>query len=179
MKLCDAEVMSVSAPITIVAGPGHALPFAAQPTGPLRAYHLRTEAEKGEPVDEVPAPPDRYRAEIEDPGAAFRDDVVLLALAGGVPAGCLVLTAAVQGRSEVKRLRTEPGSRGRGVASRLIEAALDRAERSGTAAGRLSVWDWRTGAVALHERLGFAVTRSWETREGLVRMERDTSAAHR
>ncbi|MGW0425150.1 GNAT family N-acetyltransferase, partial [Streptomyces sp. NPDC003015] len=45
----------------------------------LAAYHLRTEAEKGEAVVDVDGLSDRYRAEILDPRAAFADDVVLMA----------------------------------------------------------------------------------------------------
>ncbi|MFJ8110896.1 GNAT family N-acetyltransferase [Streptomyces sp. NPDC096132] len=138
----------------------------------LAAYHLRTEAEKGSPVADVEALPERYRAEILDPRAAFLDDVVLVALSGDTAAGCLVVTAPVDGRSEVKRLWTDPAFRGRGIASGLLTAALAQAGESGVEAVRLSVWEWRTGAVSLYERLGFTVTESWDAREGLVCMER-------
>ncbi|WP_143677683.1 GNAT family N-acetyltransferase, partial [Streptomyces scabiei] len=45
------------------------------------------------------------------------------------------------------------------------------AER-GVSTVRLSVWNWRTGAVALYERLGFEITESWDARDRLVCMER-------
>ena len=98
-------------------------------TGPgltdlLAAYHLRTEAEKGAAVADVAGLPDRYRAEVTDPRSAFADDVVLLARRDGTAVVCLVLTAPVDGRSEIKRLWTDPAHRGRGVASRLVRAAL-------------------------------------------------------
>ncbi|MFJ2957878.1 GNAT family N-acetyltransferase [Streptomyces sp. NPDC087270] len=144
----------------------------------LAAYHLRTQAEKGEAVAAVDDLPERYRAEIADPEAAFAADVVLLALGGGAgnagdaAVGCLVVTDPVEGGAEIKRLWTDPAYRGRGVASGLVRAALAWAARSGVGTLRLSVWEWRTDAIALYERLGFTVTASWDERERLVCMER-------
>ncbi|MDG9709423.1 GNAT family N-acetyltransferase [Streptomyces sp. DH10] len=138
----------------------------------LAAYHLRTEAEKGESVVDVDGLPDRYRAEILDPRAAFADDAVLMALSGDTAVGCLVVTAPVGGRSEIKRLWTDPAFRSRGIASGLVGAALAHAAESGVSTVRLSVWKWRAGAIALYERLGFTVAQSWEERDQLVCMER-------
>jgi putative acetyltransferase len=140
--------------------------------GLLAAYHLRTEAEKGEAVAGVDGLPDRYRMEIVDPHTAFADDVVLVALSGDTAVGCLVVTAPVGGRSEIKRLWTDPAFRNRGIASSLIGAALAHSAEAGVSTVRLSVWKWRTGAIALYERLGFAVTDSWDERDQLVCMER-------
>jgi putative acetyltransferase len=140
--------------------------------GLLAAYHLRTESEKGETVADVNGLPDRYRAEISDPRAAFVDDVVLVAMSGDTAVGCLVVTAPVDGRSEIKRLWTDPASRGRGIAFSLLDAALAQAAAHGAGAVRLSVWEWRTGAIALYERFGFTVTESWDERDRLVCMER-------
>ncbi|SEG89628.1 putative acetyltransferase [Actinacidiphila yanglinensis] len=142
------------------------------PAALLAAYHLRTEAEKGTPVADVEGLPDRYRAEVSDPRAAFAGDVVLVALSGDAAVGCLVVSARAGGQAEIKRLWTDPAFRGRGVASRLLEGALAHAAESGARVVRLSVWNWRTGAIALYERLGFAVTASWEERDQLVCMER-------
>ncbi|MER5198386.1 GNAT family N-acetyltransferase [Streptomyces sp. NPDC002755] len=138
----------------------------------LAAYHLRTEAEKGVGVADVDGLPERYRAEIADPWAAFADDVVLMALSGDTAVGCLVVTAPVDGRSEIKRLWTDPSFRGRGVASGLVGAALAHSAENGVKTVRLSVWRWRTSAVALYERFGFTVVESWETRAQLICMER-------
>ncbi len=138
----------------------------------LTAYHLRTEEEKGAPVTAPAALPARYRAEIEDPGAAFADDVVLVARHGDAAVGCLVVTAPASGRAELKRLWTVPELRGRGVASRLVGAALEHAADVGARTVALSVWEWRTGALALYERLGFAVVEPWDERDRLVCMER-------
>lgn len=140
----------------------------------LAAYHLRTQAEKGEPVPTASELPGRYRAETLTPGALFAaaGATVLVASTAGTVAGCLVVTAPADGRVEIKRLWTRPEFRGRGVASRLVDAALDRARADGAHTVALTVWDWRGGAVALYERLGFRVAPSWEDRERLVCMER-------
>ncbi|MER6206613.1 GNAT family N-acetyltransferase [Streptomyces sp. NPDC001642] len=158
--------------VSIVRRPGPALSAADGVGALLAAYHLRTEAEKGEPVADVDGLPDRYRAEISDPRTAFLDDVVLVAVSGGTAVGCLVVTAPADGRTEIKRLWTEPAFRGRGVASDLLGAALADAAESGAGTVRLSVWKWRTGAIALYERFGFTVTESWDERDQLVCMER-------
>jgi putative acetyltransferase len=138
----------------------------------LAAYHLRTEAEKSVPVSGPEELPARYRAEVEDPGTAFAGDTVLVALAAGTAVGCVVVTAPAEGRSEVKRLWTDPAFRGRGIASALLRAAVTASAAAGARAVRLSVWSWRTGAIALYERLGFTVTESWDERGELVCMER-------
>ncbi|WP_406394387.1 GNAT family N-acetyltransferase [Streptomyces sp. NBC_00887] len=158
--------------IAIVPWPGRGPSAEDGLSGLLAAYHLRTEEEKGAAVPDVGALPDRYRAEILDPRTAFANDVVLVALSGAEAVGCLVVTAPVEERCEVKRLWTAPSFRGRGVASELIGAALARCARDGVSTVGLSVWKWRTGAVALYERLGFAVTESWDERGDLVCMER-------
>ncbi|MFI9811486.1 GNAT family N-acetyltransferase [Saccharothrix variisporea] len=148
-------------------------------TALLAAYHLCTEEEKGVPVTGVDGLPERYRAEIADPGAAFADDVVLLARSGDMALGCVVVTAPVDGAAEVKRLWTDPAHRGRGVASALLNTGIDHLARTGVGTVRLSVWKWRTDAIALYERLGFAVTTSWDDRPDLVCMTRPTTAGGR
>ncbi|WP_432102280.1 GNAT family N-acetyltransferase [Streptomyces sp. bgisy091] len=153
-----------------------ASPHGLLPPGPaalLAAYHLRTQEEKGEAVAGVDALPERYRAEVLDPLTAFADDVVLVASVGGRPAGCVVVTAPVDGCSELKRLWTDEACRGEGVGSALVRAALAQAAEAGVRAVRLSVWEWRTGAIALYERLGFTVVDSWDRRDGLVCMRAD------
>jgi len=138
----------------------------------LAAYHLQTEAEKGRAVAGVDALPDRYRAEISDPRTAFAEDAVLVALREDTAVGCLVVTSPADGRSEIKRLWTDPAYRSRGVASGLLGAALAHAAESGVDTVRLSVWKWRSGAIALYERFGFDVTEAWDERDHLVCMER-------
>ncbi|MFG3135483.1 GNAT family N-acetyltransferase [Streptomyces sp. NPDC048211] len=158
--------------LSVVRPPAHTLSAVHGLSALLADYHLKTESEKGLPVADVAALPARYRAEAEDPDRAFADAVVLVAQDGGTARGCIVVTAPVDGRVEIKRLWTDPGFRGRGVASALLDAALAHAARGGARTVRLSVWQWRTGAVSLYERFGFAVTAPWDERAGLVCMER-------
>lgn len=170
--MTDTDVMTDQREVSIVRRPGRTLSAEDGLGALLAAYHLRTETEKGKPVADADALPDRYRSEISDPRTAFADDVVLVAVSGDAAVGCLVVTAPVDGRSEIKRLWAEPAFRGRGVASALLGDALAQAAESGAGAVRLSVWSWRTGAIALYERLGFTVTESWDERDQLVCMER-------
>jgi ribosomal protein S18 acetylase RimI-like enzyme len=136
----------------------------------LTAYHLATEAEKGSPVASAADLPERYRREVADPARAFAADTVLVARAGGADVGCVVLTAPVAGSCEIKRLWVDAAARGWGIAGALVRAALAVAA-GGACTVRLSVWSWRTGAVALYERLGFRVVAPWDERAGLVCME--------
>ena len=136
----------------------------------LAAYHLATEAEKGRPVASAADLPDGYRAEVDDPATAFAADVVLVATVADAAAGCVVLTR-LGDEVELKRLWVAPAHRGRGVATALTRAALDEA---GGLPVRLSVWHWRTDAVALYERLGFAKAEPWDPRPGLLCLRRTT-----
>ncbi|MCI4045946.1 GNAT family N-acetyltransferase [Streptomyces sp. TRM75563] len=158
--------------VAIVRWPGRTPPIEDGLAGLLAAYHLRTEAEKGKSVASVDGLPDRYRAEITDPRTAFAGDVVLVALLGDAAAGCLVLTSPANEPAEIKRLWTNPEFRGRGIASALLGAALVHAKENGVDTVRLSVWEWRAGAIALYERLGFTVAEPWDERDQLVCMQR-------
>jgi putative acetyltransferase len=131
-------------------------------------YHQQTESEKGASAVELP---DRYRAETEDPVAAFAGSSVLLARGLDEPLGMLVLTPSTPGWCEVKRLWVETEARGRGAAKHLLMEAAHRAAADGSGL-RLSVWEWRTTAIALYERLGFTHVPSWDSRAGLVCLER-------
>ncbi|MEW2138017.1 GNAT family N-acetyltransferase [Streptomyces sp. NPDC005409] len=62
--------------------------------------------------------------------------------------------ADVDGLPERWRIWTDPAFPGRGVASRLIDAALARSAASGVRTVRLSEWKRRVGAIAPYERLG-------------------------
>ena len=137
----------------------------------LAAYHLQTEAEKGTVVADVAGLPERYRAEVLDPRAAFASDVVLVAMSGEDAVGCVVVTAPAQGRREIKRLWVDPAVRGRGVGAALVRACLEHAVESGIGTVRLSVWGWRRDAIAVYERIGFTVVDSWDARDQLVCME--------
>ncbi|MFE7575481.1 GNAT family N-acetyltransferase [Streptomyces sp. NPDC057521] len=159
-------------PVSVECPPPGSLSAVSGLAALLTDYHLCTEAEKGAPVPDASGLPDRYRRETEDPDRAFADAAVLVARDGGAAVGCVVVTGPVDGAAEIKRLWTDPAARGRGVASALLGAALERAGHAGARTVRLSVWRWRTGAVALYERLGFTVVPSWDERADLVCMER-------
>lgn len=157
--------------IVVARWPGHSTSAENGLAELLAAYHLQTEAEKGTAVADVAGLPERYRAEVLDPRVAFASDVVLVAMSGEDAVGCVVVTAPIQGRTEIKRLWVDPAMRGRGVASALVRACLERAKESGIGTVGLSVWGWRTGAIAVYERIGFTVVDSWDAREQLVCME--------
>ncbi|WP_291053839.1 GNAT family N-acetyltransferase [Herbiconiux sp.] len=143
----------------------------------LFGYHRQTEQEKGRAVETAADLPERYRTEVENTAAAFADCSLLLArTADGEPVGCVVLTAAGSDGAlpEVKRLWVDPAARGLGVATALLDAAAERAHRRGDGGVRLSVWEWREGAIRLYERAGFVRTDSWDDREGLICLERVT-----
>jgi ribosomal protein S18 acetylase RimI-like enzyme len=138
----------------------------------LGEYHRRTEHEKllgREPLTDEALPttalPARYQAEITDPGTAFAADEILLAVEDDQVLGCVVLTDGPS--PELKRLWVDPRARRRGVAATLLEAATTAARRRGDDTLRLSVWHWRSAAIALYRRSGFVAVASWDDRPGL------------
>ncbi|MFD3571980.1 GNAT family N-acetyltransferase [Streptomyces sp. NPDC058667] len=148
----------------------------------LAAYHLLNEAEKGTPVTTVAGLPAAYRAEVEDPAAAFAADTVLLATPPGedLPAGCVVLKAPDDGQApEIKRLWVAPEARRKGIARALLTEALRRAAASRAAAVRLTVWNWREEPLALYRRLGFEPVASWDERPDLVCLEKPLDVVER
>jgi len=60
--------MTVQREVVVGHWPGQDPSAEGGPAKLLAAYHLRTQAEKGEAVTEVGGLPDRYRAEVLDPG---------------------------------------------------------------------------------------------------------------
>ncbi|WP_306325887.1 GNAT family N-acetyltransferase [Streptomyces venezuelae] len=141
----------------------------------LGAYHLVNQAEKGTAVEAVAQLPAVYRAEVEDPAAAFSADTVLLATPPGedLPAGCVVLKAPHEGRApEIKRLWVTPEARRKGLAQALMSEALRRAAASGAPAVRLTVWSWREEPLALYRSLGFETVASWDERPDLLCLEK-------
>ncbi|MFC9583552.1 GNAT family N-acetyltransferase [Streptomyces yangpuensis] len=167
--------MTPHTPPAVVRSTGRHIGEPAAVAAMLTGYHLVTEAEKGLPVADATGLPARYRAEIQDPRTAFADDTVFLAVDDGVPAGCLVVTAPDAGTAEIKRVWTDPARRGRGIATVLLRAALAHCADRDVTTVRLSVWRWRTSAIAVYERSGFRTTGSWDPREDLVCMEHDPS----
>jgi ribosomal protein S18 acetylase RimI-like enzyme len=137
----------------------------------LGAYHLATEREKGRPVDDVDRLPAAYRAEIAD--ARPSSGTLHLLDAGGAVAGMYVLAPTRDpGTGELKRLWVDPDWRGHGLGELAIQDAVRRAGDARLDTVRLSVWEWRTGAIGLYRRAGFVDCPSWDPRPGLVCMER-------
>lgn len=142
----------------------------------VRAYLQQTESEKSLHVrgaaPDAPLP-DRYLREVDDPAAAYAGHRVRVAQLDERIVGVVVLSPR-DGGAEIKRLWAAPEVRGRGVGSALLDAALSDAADLGAAEVRLSVWDWREGAVRLYESRGFERVPSWDDRERLVCMVRST-----
>ncbi|MDH3702943.1 MAG: GNAT family N-acetyltransferase [Alphaproteobacteria bacterium] len=88
------------------------------------------------------------------------DGRLFLAFDADVPAGCVGLRPlAAGGEAEMKRLFVRPDFRGRGVASRLVQAVIDAARQNGVSTLRLDTWPPRMAqADAMYRRLGFVPT---------------------
>lgn len=132
----------------------------------LRAYHEHTEAEKvAHDLQEFGPLAPAYAAEIDAP--AFPGADVLLAEHDDRVVGMVVLR--VDGAdAEIKRLWVDPAARGMGAGGALLAEAARRASAAGAASLRLSVWDWRHGAIGLYRSRGFVEVPPWEVRERLV-----------
>ena len=136
----------------------------------LESYLRQTETEKAAHglVSSVDPLPERYQREVASPGDSFAGMRVVVAHAAGEDCGLIVVDAATEGVSEIKRFWTTPHARGRGIGSALIRAALLDLDHT----VRLSVWDWRAPAITLYRRLGFVSAAPWDERERLLCLER-------
>ncbi|WPO87704.1 GNAT family N-acetyltransferase [Herbiconiux sp. KACC 21604] len=140
----------------------------------MGAYLRQTEAEKAEHVGASASPPgdnselpERYRSEVNDPRRAYAKALVLLAELGGEPVGVVVVQVNPDVR-EIKRVWVDPEARGLRVGSALIDAALTGHDEP----TRLTVWEWRQGAVELYRSRGFVEIASWDERPRLLCLER-------
>lgn len=139
----------------------------------LADYHAQTEGEKvAHGAAEPGELPERYAVEVREPAASFSGADVIVADRCGEAIGMAVLQRSVSDL-EITRLWVAPAGRRSGAGSALMADAASRARAAGAAGLRLSVWDWRSDALALYERQGFVQVPSWESRERLVCLRRE------
>lgn len=81
--------------------------------------------------------------------------VILLALSGNAPLGCVALHRLAPGLGEVKRLWVMPQARGQGLARRLMQAIEDEARALGLTRLNLDTHERLTGAIALYRKTGW------------------------
>jgi ribosomal protein S18 acetylase RimI-like enzyme len=129
------------------------------------------------------APGSPYLAELRDAPGRARHATVLVAEAGGGPAGAggvigtatlvarggPLLEIARPGEAELRMLAVSPAARGRGVGTALVVECLHRARAAGCTGMVLSTHERMVAARRLYERLGFTrdPARDWEPVPGI------------
>lgn len=103
-------------------------------------------------------------SKVFDPAKAARLDAsdmrpprgtFLLAMADGLPAGCVGLKGTDKGYAEIKRLWVAPSSRGLGLAKRLMQTAEKSAREAGITTLRLDTNSALPEASTLYRRTGW------------------------
>jgi putative acetyltransferase len=80
---------------------------------------------------------------------------LIIARVNGEPGGCVALRALDRATLEMKRLYVRPSTRGMGLGTRLVEAAIVSAREQGYAELRLDTLATMAAAQALYRSLGF------------------------
>jgi len=83
---------------------------------------------------------------------------LLLALAGGAPAGCIALRSLAADACEMKRLYVRPAYQGSGLGRTLVERVIALAREAGYGAMFLDTLPSMEAAQHLYTRLGFRDT---------------------
>jgi ribosomal protein S18 acetylase RimI-like enzyme len=158
----------------VLAGPGD------DATALVFEYMAATQAETGQLVPagiaELPAV---LRRECSDlPAAYCPPGALLIAYAGGQPAGCVGVAARPGGRTaEVKRLYVRPAYRRRGLARTLMRHAHHHAAQHGISQLVLDVLPDRIAVAGFYQRLGY--TQTWPHAGGsplpMISMQRPVS----
>jgi ribosomal protein S18 acetylase RimI-like enzyme len=129
-------------------------------------YLAITQAEMGRPspagIGELPP---ALQRECRDPGAVYRQPgTLLVAYAGGQPAGCVGLMPwSHQPALQVRRLYVRPAWRRQGIARALMGQAHHHAARHGITRLVLNVLPARTGAIGFYRGLGYRQAEPYAT----------------
>jgi ribosomal protein S18 acetylase RimI-like enzyme len=125
--------------------------------------------------DAVPGHPAEpaYDNELADVASRVRDAVVIGALDGVSPLGCVTYVPGPGNRyaeqlrddeASFRMLAVSPAAQGRGIGAALVQACLDRARSEGRSAVFVYTGPWMTTAHGLYRRLGFVPVpeRDWD-----------------
>jgi ribosomal protein S18 acetylase RimI-like enzyme len=100
-----------------------------------------------------------FEAELADLGAAY--EAILLAEINHLCVGCVALKRHDERRCEMKRLYVRPSARSGGLGSKLAEAIIEDAQKSGYSEMVLDTFEWMERALAMYLRLGFVRTEAY------------------
>ena len=114
-----------------------------------------------------------YRDELRDVATRVEQAVVLGALEGSTPLGCVTYVEDEHsphaeglrpGESTFRMLAVDPTAQGHGVGEALVRACLGRATAAGRSAVFIYTGSWMLAAQRLYRRLGFVAVpdRDWE-----------------